>query len=72
VDATFKRLVENVSLNHLQNVTTIRGAVDEQPGTIRLHIDPKSALTSAHGVNATHGDQFETAPCFTLAQIAQD
>lgn len=69
--ATFARLKENVALNDLANVACVQGAIDANPGTLTLHIDPKSALSSAFGVNATEGGQYETVQSFTLGQILE-
>ncbi|MGA7258716.1 MAG: FkbM family methyltransferase [Terracidiphilus sp.] len=66
---TFARLEENVRLNDFRNLICTRAAIDREPGTLALSVHPKSALSSAHNVNANGDETIEIVLCRTLAQI---
>jgi FkbM family methyltransferase len=70
---TFERLLSNVALNDLQNVTCRRAAIDSHEGTLTLRILAKSAFASAHEVNG-NGEEWieETVPCLTLDQVIKN
>lgn len=70
---TFERLLSNIAMNNLQNVTCRRAAIDSRAGTLTLRILAKSAFASAHKVN-DKGEEWieETVPCLTLDQVIKD
>jgi FkbM family methyltransferase len=73
VSRTFARLKENVALNDYPNVECRQAAVDGQEGKLKIHVDPKSALsTSYFEKNGDEEQATETVPCVTMEQVFRD
>jgi FkbM family methyltransferase len=70
--STFARLDENVGLNSFGNLICLQAAIDHEPGKLALSVHPKSALSSAHNVNASSDGKVEIVPCRTLSQIFEE
>jgi FkbM family methyltransferase len=73
VSATFARLEENVALNGYSNVECRQAAVDGREGTLPIHVDPKSALSTGYIEKDGHEEIVtEIVPCVTMEQVFRD
>jgi FkbM family methyltransferase len=71
--ANFDLLAENVRLNGLANVETIRSAVMGQAGTITIYHGAGSAegSSSIHAGGAVDSSRAETVPCIAFADLLE-
>jgi FkbM family methyltransferase len=67
----FAKLEKNVLMNDFGNIVCVQVAIEDKPGKIALKVQPKSAFSSAYGVNGGEGD-VEIVPCLTLSQIFEE